>query len=135
MSEPTQSMLEMFSSPVFARSFEDTTPIPAIVIPESTRIIIPKQHDGITSSAVFTITATESIYYRTKVMWSPKGSLVSLNASEGQLEAGESIDITVTVTSPTGVFNSTGYGYSIGIFADGYNGMYPHFNFVQVEKK
>lgn len=135
MSEPTQSMLEMFASPVFARSFEDTTPVPAVVSPGLTRITIPKIHDSITSSAVFTLTATESIYYRAKVMWSPKGSLVSLNASEGHLEAGESIDITLTVTCPSGVFKSTSYGYNIGIFADGYNGKYPYFNFIQVEEK
>jgi hypothetical protein len=135
MSDPLSTLITMLRSPVFARSFEGTTPVPAVVSPGMTRVTIPKQHDGVTSSAVFTLTATEAIYYRTKVMWSPRGSLVSLNASEGQLEAGESVNVTLTVTSPSGVFNRTNHGYNIGIFADGYNGKYPYFNFIQVEEK
>jgi hypothetical protein len=112
-----------------------SNPVPISVDPKITKVTIPKQYDGVTSSAVYTLTASSDIRYKTKVMWSPEGSLVSLNASEGYLQAGESVDITLTVTSPNGIFNNNTFNYNVGVFAEGYDGKYPIILFTQVVER
>jgi hypothetical protein len=121
----------------YVPSFYDPAaiPVPVSVTLSGTQITIPKQHDSVTSSFIFTVTAAKTLYYRIKALWSPVGSLVSINASEGQLKGGESTDITLTVTSPIGIFSRANFTYELGVFADGYNGKCPLLSFTQVEEK
>jgi len=112
-----------------------SNPVPMSVDSKITKVTIPKQYSGVTSSAVYTLTASSAVRYKTKVMWSPEGSLVSLNASQGYLEAGESVDITLTVTSPNGIFNNNAFNYNVGIFAEGYDGKYPVIVLTQVVER